>query len=575
MSVFNEEALRKLIKEEMLQVLESLPTQTNAPSEAQITHNIAMIGHEAILLKQGDYKPIQDILRKFAVPTKTSDDANVAEISKISLWKAAELGLTADEVINFLNLHTKSDLSKSLRNYISRTMSSYGALRIEGEDTYNVLVSVDEDVMKRVLDYSVVKNHIYKTLTPTKARITSGHRAALKQILLDKGYPVKDFGLIDESPPFKIQLRSAFTPYPHQLEAVEKFIALGNGVVDLPPGSGKTMIGVMATCKLQAWTLFITNRGNLCEQIKAEYLAHTDISSSNIATLHSGSKDEFHKPVTIVTYSMLTTSKKRYIKDIFKTKWGLIIFDECQHVPADVWRQSAEEIQAYRKLGLTATPVRENLKAEKEIFALIGPPIISIGWIPMAEEGYISEAITYEVLVAMSPASKKDYNTAHSEFQKIIAASVNSEKINIVEKLLEQHKDKQVIILSFYKENALKLSKKFGIQIVTGDTAMSKREPIYDSFRRGEIKQLILTSVGEDGVDLPNASVGINIDGLYGSRMGFSQRLGRILRPKDEVAIFYELVSEGTSEEDFSNQRRSYLVGQGYDFDTIDMTGVS
>jgi len=220
-------------------------------------------------------------------------------------------------------------------------------------------------------------------------------------------------------------------------------------------------------------------------------------------------------------------------------------------------------------LGLTATPVRED-KQEKLIFSLIGPAVYEKGWLEMAEEGFIARAKAYEILVDMPMRIARRYSHSVDEREKYILASTNPGKLPVIKKLLEKHADDKVLILGYYVQGALELGKKLGIPVIYGEVPPRKRDKLYQSFRRGEINRLILTSVGEEGVDLPDANVLIEVCGLYGSRMAMGQRFGRILRPKEEGAVFYELVSRGTTEQDFSLKRRQFLISKGYEFEEID-----
>lgn len=526
------------------------------------------MGHDVIVPRLNGFKEIADVVQKFSRLDKASDDIAVYQVNRLSLWKAAEGKMTPDEVVEFLKLHSRTEPKASLRNWIARTMTAYGAVRIVGEDNYNVLETADEETMTRLLSYRAVKRLIYRQLGPTRARIVSGRRAGLKRLLIDRGYPVKDLGLIEEFKPIRISFKPEFTPYAHQVEALSRFIEAQNGVIILPPGTGKTGIAVMATAHFKAPTLVLANRAQICEQFKREYLKWTTVSPGSIAVFHGESRDRYVKTITIVTYQMATGSKAA--RDIWKTRWGLIIFDEVQHTPADVWRKTAEEIQAIRKMGLTATPVRED-KKEKDIFSLIGPPLIDRGWLEMAEEGLIAEAEAYEVLVGMSPKTRAEYNRA-SDWHRVLITAMNPAKMDVVKDLLEKHGEDPTLIISFYVDGAERMAKALNVPLITGKTSKGERNRLYEAFRKGEIKRLVLTSVGEEGIDLPNARVGINICGLYGSRMGFSQRFGRVLRPKEGHATFYELATEGTIEQDYSERRREYLVSKGYDFDTIDMT---
>jgi len=574
------ESLGASLAEKVAETLqERLQGGFTSTHEGVFMPKLLLSGHKALVPRLNGFQPVAEKVAQFSKLEEASEDVATYRLNRLSLWKAAELGLSPDEVIEVLKVHGRTPPKRSLKNWISRTMSAYGALHIVREDNYNVLEAVDEDALTRVLAYREVRGAIFRQLTPTRARIVQGRRADLKRFLLEKGFPVKDYGLMDEFKPLEIEWKPEAPPlWEHQKEAVKRFISAWNGVIILPPGSGKTRIAVAATVELKAPTLILTNKAQICEQIRREYLENTTIKPQDIGVFHGGSKDRNVRPITIATYQMATrpgsSRQSRLVKDIWKTKWGLIVFDEIQHIPAAIWRRTAEDLQARRKLGLTATPVRED-KKEREIFSLVGPPLMDVNWLEMADEGRIADVTAYEVLVGMSQSTRKAYNGARAEFDKILTATTNPEKTRIVKQLLEKHRNDPTLIIGYYVEQAVKLADTLGVEIVYGATPQKQREKLYQGFREGAINRLVLTSVGEEGIDLPNARVAISVASLYGSRMGFSQRFGRILRPKEETAVFYELVTEGTVEQDFSERRRAYLVSQGYDFDTMDFTGVS
>ena len=547
-----------------------------------------IVGREIIVPRLNGFAPIAEKVAQFAKLEKASADIAVYRINRVSLWKGAELGISPDEVIEILKTHSPSPPTKSLRDWISRTMSAYGALIIEGEKNYNVLVAVDVETMDRILAYKDVKSQVYKRLGDTRARIIEGRRAVIKRLLMERGYPVKDYGLMEEFDPLKIEWKPGKYEalWDHQKEAIARIVKARNGVVILPPGGGKTRVAVGATVELKAPTLVVTNKAQICEQIKKEYLENTTISSYDITVIHgqTPTRNRHVRNITITTYQMLSSSLRakstsrssRLIRDIWKTKWGLIVFDEVQHVPADVWRVVAEDLQGLRKLGLTATPVRED-KKEREIFSLVGPPLIDINWLEMAEEGRIANVTAYEVLVSMSQNTRKEYNRTTTMFSKVLVATHHPEKTRIIKRLVERHRGSPTLVIGYYLDQAHKVAKALQAPLVYGETSHKDRELLYQAFRDGEVPVLVLTSVGEEGIDLPNARVAISMATLYGSRMGFSQRFGRILRVHEDKdkAIFYEVVTEGTIEQDYSERRREYLLAQGYDFDTLDLTNIS
>jgi len=479
------------------------------------------------------------------------------------LWKAAEKH-TPDEVIEFLKLHAKSPPSDSLKRWISRTMSQWDSLRIVTDERgHDILEAADDKILDRVLAMREVRSHIFKRLEPTKAWIIQGRRGSLKQVLIEKGYPVKDLGRYEEFEPVDFKLKPEVMQDPryaaYQKEAVEEFMKYGSGTVILPGGAGKTVIAVMTAAALKAPTLVLATRSEICKQFYREFLDKTTISSYNIKYIDADVRDRRIKPITLCTYQIA-----RSLTPLWKTKWGLIIYDEAQHVPAPIWSKTSQ-LQAVRRLGLTATPVRED-KQEKLIFSLIGPPCFEKGWMEMAEEGFIARTKAYEILVDMPDRVARRYAHSLDERVKYQLASSNPGKLPVIKKLLEKHAEDKVLILGYYVQGAVELGKRLGIPVIYGEVPQKRRHKLYEKFRRGDINRLILTSVGEEGVDLPDANVLIEVCGLYGSRMQMGQRFGRILRPKEQGATFYELVSRGTIEEDFSQRRRQFLIGKGYDF---------
>ena len=542
--------------EKPIEIPTEIPTQTP---------KLMIVGHDIVIEKGPKAKPIAEFVQKFTKLDRASEDVLIFNINRLSLWKAAEKH-TPDEVIEFLKQHAKSPPSDSLKRWISRTMSMWDSLKIVAANGYNVLEAADEKLLDRVLSMREVKSHIFRRLTPTTARITSGHRGHLKQVLIEKGYPVKDLGLYEEFEPIKIELKPEVMKDPrygaYQKEAVEEFLRYGAGTIVLPGGAGKTVIAMMAAASLNAPTLVLATRAQICEQFKREFLSKTRVSSYNISCIHGGSRDRTIKPITICTYQIA-----RSLTGLWKRQWGLVIYDESQHIPSPIWSKTSR-IQATRRLGLTATPVRED-KQEKLIFSLIGPAVFEKGWMEMAEEGYISKAKAYEILVDMPDRIARRYAHTMDERQKYILASTNPGKLPVIKRLLEKHAQDKVLIIGYYVQGAVELAKKLGIPVIYGEVPPRRRNMLYQKFRKGEIGKLILTSVGEEGVDLPDANVLIEVCGLYGSRMQMGQRFGRILRPKEEGSIFYELVSRGTTEQDFSEKRREFLISKGYSFEEV------
>lgn len=536
---------------------------------------LMIVGHDIVIEKAPEAKPLTKFVEKFAKLNRASEDMLMYTINRLSLWKAAER-FTPDRVIDFLKQHAKTAPKDSLKRWISGTMSQWGMLQIESQENYEVLKSSDEKALDRVYAMHDVKSHLFRRIAPTKARIIRGHRGDLKQALIDKGYPVKDVAGYEAFEPLRFDLKAEVQQDPryegYQKEAVEEFLRYGAGTVVLPGGSGKTVIAVMAATALKAPTLVLATRAQICEQFKREFLTKTTLTPHHVACIHGDSRDRTVKPITMCTYQIATGSGERrsgaLARQIWRSKWGLIIYDESQHIPAKMWSRTTM-IQATRRLGLTATPIREDQK-ERLIFSLIGPPVFEKGWLEMAEEGYIAKAKAWEILVDMPQRFTTRYNQATNEREKYVLASTNPGKYSVIAKLLEKHAEDRVLIIGYYVQGAIEIGKKFNIPVIYGEVSSKQRNSLYVKFRKGEIDKLVLTSVGEEGIDLPDANVLIEVCGLYGSRMQMGQRFSRILRPKKEGAVFYEVVSRGTTEQEFSNKRRQFLIGKGYEFTTLE-----
>lgn len=570
--------IKVVITPELKKLFSSMNTPMDVPVDAPIkqtesvvskpvgSQKIMVLGHDLILEKTDQTKPLVDFVQKFAKLERASKDVLVFRMNRLNLWKAAEKH-TADNIIDFLKDNAKSSPPDSLKRWIFRTMSQWDSLSIRSEDNYDYLMAADTKLMDRILSMREVKSHIFRRLEPTKARITSGHRGYVKQVLIEKGYPVKDVGRYEtfESLSYDMKLEEvAQDPRyeAYQKEAVAEFLKYGSGTIILPGGSGKTVIAVMAAAELNAPTLVLATRSEICKQFYETFIEKTTINKWQVKLIDADTKNRTPAPITICTYQIASR-----LPALWKKQWGLVVKDECQHIPSRVWRKTAR-IQSTRRLGLTATPVRED-KKEKQIFSLIGPPVFERSWIGMAEEGLIAKAKAYEILVDMPPSLQRRYNHSFDEREKYVMASVNPSKLSVIRKLLEKHKDDKVLILGYYVQGALELGKKLDIPVAYGGVPPKQRHELYNKFRDDKIDKMILTSVGEEGVDLPSANVLIETCGLWGSRMSIGQRFSRILRPKEEGAIFYELSSRGTSEQDFSNKRRQFLIGKGYEFEQL------
>jgi DNA excision repair protein ERCC-3 len=434
-----------------------------------------------------------------------------------------------------------------------------------------------------------VRAFLGERLDATSFRVEASFRGVLKQALIAVGYPAEDLAGYTEGAALATQLRTharsglPFHVRDYQREAADAFYAGGDarggsGVVVLPCGAGKTIVGLAAMALMQRSTLVLTTGITAVKQWKREILDKTDLTESQVCE-YTGDTKEIG-PVTLATYQILThrndkTEEFPHFKLFDQRDWGLIIYDEVHLLPAPVFRVTAH-IQARRRLGLTATLVREDGR-EADVFSLIGPKKYDVPWRELETRGWIAEATCAEVRVAMPDELRMEYAVAEWR-DKYRVASENPAKDDLVAALLEHYSDSRILIIGQYLKQLRRLRKRFNLPLITGQTATAEREDLYAKFRRGELRRLILSKVGNFALDLPDANVLIQVSGTFGSRQEEAQRLGRILRPKagGEVAHFYTLVTRDTREQDFAHHRQLFLTEQGYSYriaDGAEMTG--
>ncbi|ALS21538.1 DNA repair helicase XPB [Paenibacillus naphthalenovorans] len=518
-------------------------------------------------------------LARFADLVKSPENLHTYRMSSLSLWNAAAAGMTAEEIITFLELWSKFGIPASVKQDIRRFVQRYGLVRMErlGEDL--LLISDDVDVIKEMVSYKSLQSYGLCQLDSRTLRFSSLYRGHLKQELVKMGFPVEDLAGYSQGERLPIRLRTkmnggrTFELRDYQQSAVESFYREGSaqggsGVLVLPCGAGKTVIGIAAMGRLNCATLILTSNSTSVRQWKREILEKTDVTEEMVGE-YTGQHKEV-KPITIATYQILTYRKSKddlfVHMDLFnKRDWGLIVYDEVHLLPAPVFRVTAD-IQATRRLGLTATLIREDGR-EEDVFSLVGPKRYEMPWKDLETKGWIASVECIEVRVPMPPAEMDVYRTEGAR-QKMKCASVNSAKQAVVEELLRKHEGEQILIIGQYLEQLQELTRRTGVPLISGEVAHDKREKLYNAFRNGELKVLIVSKVANFAVDLPDASIAIQVSGSFGSRQEEAQRLGRILRPKsgDNKAYFYTLVSENTKEQEFAMNRQLFLIEQGYNY---------
>jgi len=533
-------------------------------------------GDRTVLLEvdHAGYEAGRDVLSRFAELERSPEHVHTYRLSALALWNAAALGVTTAEVLDGLRAISRFELPANVEHEIRELMDRHGVCRlVDGADPSELELRVTSEAVRVRLTRD---RKLAELIAPRGEHfaVPIAHRGALKRGLLGAGYPVDDVaGLVDGAPLDVVVKADTFTPYPYQTAAVAAFRVTGHGVIVLPCGAGKTVIGVLAMAALGTRTLVLTSSREAATQWRRELRARTQLADDAVA-VYEGARGATVAPVTITTYSML--SKKggdsatgyRHFDRLAREPWGLIIYDEVHLVPAPIFRLSAE-LQARRRLGLTATLVREDGR-ETDVFALIGPKRFEISWRALEQSGHIAAATCFEVRVAMPRSVVERYAAAEVREQPRIAAE-NPAKLAAVHALVERHLGERILVMGTYLDSLRAVAAALGAPILTGDSPHREREAAYAAFRSGQTRILVLSRVGNFAIDLPEAAVLIQISGTMGSRQEEAQRLGRVLRPKPGGASFYTIVSRRSCEEELALHRQLFLTEQGYRFFIEDM----
>ncbi|MBM3655929.1 MAG: DEAD/DEAH box helicase [Actinobacteria bacterium] len=508
----------------------------------------------------------------FAELEKSPEHIHTYRLTSLGLWNARASGHDAEQIIDTLLKYSRYAIAHALLLDIAEVMGRYGRLRIESHPVHGlVLISTDVAVLTEVMRAKKVAPLLGSKVDDETVTVHPSQRGHLKQALLRLGWPAEDFAGYVDGQAHAISLNEdGWKLREYQRLAAEGFWHGGSGVVVLPCGAGKTLVGVAAMAHAQATTLILVTNTVAARQWRYELIKRTSLNEDEIGE-YSGAKKEI-RPVTIATYQVMTTRKKGVYAhlDLFDSHdWGLIIYDEVHLLPAPIFRFTAD-IQSRRRLGLTATLVRED-GMEGEVFSLIGPKRFDIPWKEIEAQGYIAPADCVEVRVTLTDHERLTYATAEQE-DKYRTCSTTATKKNVVLALAKQHEDDQVLIIGQYISQIDEIAAELAVPIIKGDTPVREREELYAKFRIGEIKCLVVSKVANFSIDLPEASIAIQVSGTFGSRQEEAQRLGRILRPKSDGggARFYSLVARDTIDQDFAQNRQRFLTEQGYSYRIID-----
>jgi len=514
----------------------------------------------------------------FAELEKSPEHIHTYRITPLSLWNAASAGLTPQDVVKTLCEHSRYDIPAGITEGFAMLMSRYGKIRMtEDKDEPNMLIlkTDDEAIRLEIAQIKALEKYLVKKDGDFFLELI--HRGSVKRELIRAGWPVQDDAPLSKGEDLQITLRERclsgrqFNPRDYQVTAARSVVGSGGpgsgyGVVVLPCGSGKTIVGMYIMSLLKTNTLILTTNVAAVHQWIEELLDKTDLTKEQIAEYTGDSKAV--APVTVATYQIIAWRPDKdadfpHFKLFRERQWGLVIYDEVHLLPAPVFRVTAE-LQAIRRLGLTATLIREDGE-EDAVFSLVGPKRYDVPWKDLEDKGWIAEAFCTEIRLDMPENLKIPYAAAQPR-EKYRLAAENPLKQNVVLQLVENHPDDQIMVIGQYLTQLNALAKLLNAPIITGKTSNADRERIYSGFKKGELRLIVVSKVANFAIDLPDASMAIQVSGSFGSRQEEAQRLGRILRPKERNAWFFSLVSGYTVEEEFAANRQKFLTEQGYKY---------
>ena len=512
----------------------------------------------------------------FAELERSPEHVHTYRLTPLGLWNARAAGHDAESVVDALLRFSRYPVPHALLVDVADTMDRYGRLQLVNDPAHGlVLRGLDRAVLVEVAKSKKLAGMLGAHVDPDTIAVHPSERGRLKQALLKLGWPAEDLaGYVDgEAHPIALR-EEGWTLRSYQREAVQHFWAGGSGVVVLPCGAGKTIVGAAVMAEAGARTLILVTNTVAARQWRRELLARTSLTEPEIGE-YSGERKEI-RPVTIATYQVLTTRRGGTFAhlDVFGVRdWGLVIYDEVHLLPAPIFRFTAD-LQARRRLGLTATLVREDGR-EGDVFSLIGPKRYDAPWKDIETQGWIAPASCTEVRVTLTEAERMAYATAEPE-ERYRMASTARTKLPVVRALVRRHPDEQVLVIGGYIDQLHALAEYLGAPVVEGATTTKQRERLFDEFRAGTLRTLVISRVGNFSIDLPEAAVAIQVSGTFGSRQEEAQRLGRVLRPKSDgrQAHFYAVVARDTIDTEYAAHRQRFLAEQGYAYTIVDADDV-
>ena len=540
-----------------------------------MTNGPLIVQSDKTVLLEVDHPQADDArvaIAPFAELERAPEHVHTYRITPLALWNARAAGHDAEQVVDALTTYSRFPVPQPLLIDVVDTMGRYGRLTIANHPAHGLVMSTtDRPVLEEVLRSKKIIPMIGARVDDDTVVVHPSERGRLKQALLKVGWPAEDLAGYVDGEAHDIALdESDWNLREYQRQAVQAFWAGGSGVVVLPCGAGKTMVGAAAMAEAKATTLILVTNTVAGRQWKRELIARTSLTEEEIGE-YSGEKKEI-RPVTIATYQVITRKTKgeyRHLELFDSRDWGLVIYDEVHLLPAPVFRMTAD-LQSRRRLGLTATLVREDGQ-EGDVFSLIGPKRYDVPWRDIEAQGWIAPAECIEVRVTMTDNERIIYATAEAE-ERYKLASTAATKTPVIKSIVAKHKGEPTLVIGAYLDQLEMLGDELDAPVIQGSTKNKEREKLFDEFRRGEISTLVVSKVANFSIDLPEASVAIQISGTFGSRQEEAQRLGRLLRPKEDgrQAHFYSVVSRDTVDTEYAAHRQRFLAEQGYAYKIID-----
>jgi DNA excision repair protein ERCC-3 len=544
-----------------------------------MTDGPLIVQSDKTLLLEVDHdqaEPCRRAIAPFAELERSPEHVHTYRLTPLGLWNARAAGHDAEQVVDTLLTYSRYPVPHALLVDVAETMARYGRLRLESDPVHGlVLHTNDRAVLEEVLRSKRVRPLVGARIDDDSVAVHPSQRGTLKQALVKLGWPAEDLaGYVDgEAHPIEL-VENGWSLRQYQREAAEGFWHGGSGVVVLPCGAGKTLVGTAAMAQAQATTLILVTSTVAARQWRDELLRRTSLTEDEIGE-YSGAKKEI-RPVTVATYQVMITRRKGVFThmDLFDARdWGLIIYDEVHLLPAPIFRMTAD-LQARRRLGLTATLIREDGR-EDDVFTLIGPKRYDAPWKEIENQGWIAPADCVEVRVTLGDAERLAYAVAEPD-ERYRLCSTSETKTRIVERLVDKHAGEPTLVIGQYIDQLDDLAERLDAPVVKGQTTVRERQRLYSAFRAGELPVLVVSKVANFSIDLPEASVAIQVSGTFGSRQEEAQRLGRILRPKADgrTARFYTVVARDTIDQEFAQHRQRFLAEQGYAYRIIDAEDV-